>query len=93
MPAALQTLKHDSGDIKTLWSQGIYRHLLLYIVDNTGRHHIDFRGETLINDLSFFSYWRLNEKGKRQKSVYRLVTAPQGGTQNYTLAFAYDSTR
>ena len=27
-------------------------------------------------------------KGKRQKSVYRLVTAPQGGTQKYTLAFA-----
>ena len=26
--------------------------------------------------------------GKRQKSVYRLVTAPQGGTQKYTLAFA-----
>ena len=32
-------------------------------------------------------------KGKRQKSVYRLVTAPQGGTQKYTLAFAYDSPR
>ena len=31
--------------------------------------------------------------GKRQKAVYRLVTAPQGGTQKYTLAFAYDSPR
>ena len=31
--------------------------------------------------------------GKRQKWVYRLVTAPQGGTQKYTLAFAYDSPR
>ena len=31
------------------------------------------------------------KKGKRQKSVYRLVTAPQGGTQKYTLAIAYDS--
>ena len=30
---------------------------------------------------------------KRQKAVYRLVTAPQGGTQKYTLAFAYDSPR
>ena len=32
-------------------------------------------------------------KGKRQKSVYRLVNAPQGGTQKYTLDFAYDSPR
>ena len=32
-------------------------------------------------------------KGKRQKAVYRLVTAPQGGTQKYTLTFAYDSPR
>ena len=32
-------------------------------------------------------------KGKRQKAIYRLVTAPQGGTQKYTLAFAYDSSR
>ena len=31
--------------------------------------------------------------GKRQKAVYRLVTAPQGGTPKYTLAFAYDSPR
>ena len=30
---------------------------------------------------------------KRHKTVYRLVTAPQGGTQKYTLAFAYDSPR
>ena len=30
---------------------------------------------------------------KRQKSVYRLVTAPQGGTQKYTLTFAYYSLR
>ena len=31
--------------------------------------------------------------GKRPKAIYRLVTAPQGGTQKYTLAFAYDSPR
>ena len=31
--------------------------------------------------------------GKRQKAIYRLVTAPQGGTQKYTLAFAYYSPR
>ena len=31
--------------------------------------------------------------GKRQKAVYRLVTAPHGGTQKYTLAIAYDSPR
>ena len=35
----------------------------------------------------------LRIKGKRQKAIYRLVTAPQGGTQKYTLAFAYDSPR
>ena len=29
--------------------------------------------------------------GKCQKAIYRLVTAPQGGTQKYTMAFAYDS--
>ena len=29
---------------------------------------------------------------KRQKAIYRLVAAPQGGTQKYT-AFAYDSPR
>ena len=33
------------------------------------------------------------KKGKRQKAIYRLLTAPQGGTQKYTLAFAYDSPR
>ena len=38
-------------------------------------------------------YWVFNKKGKIQKAVYRLVTAPQGGTQKYTLAFAYDSPR
>ena len=36
---------------------------------------------------------RLQKEVKRQKSVYRLVTAPQGGTQKNTLAFAYDSPR
>ena len=30
---------------------------------------------------------------KSHKAVYRLVTAPQGDTQKYTLAFAYDSPR
>ena len=33
------------------------------------------------------------EKGKRQKAIYRLVTAPQGGTVKYTLDFAYESPR
>ena len=39
--------------------------------------------------------WRkiLYFKGKRQKAVYHLVSAPQGGTQKHTLAFAYDSPR
>ena len=32
-------------------------------------------------------------QGKRQKAIYCLVTAPQGGIQKYTLAFAYDSPR
>ena len=35
LPAARKTLKYDSDDIKALWSQSIYRYVLLYIVDNT----------------------------------------------------------
>ena len=44
LPAVLKTSEHDSGDITTLWSQSIilYRYVLLYIVDNAGRHDIDF---------------------------------------------------
>ena len=57
MPAALESLEYDSGDMKALWSQGIYRYVLLYIVDNAGIHGIDLGREGLIlNDLSFFSY-------------------------------------
>ena len=37
--------------------------------------------------------FRRRKKVERQKAVYRLVTVPQGGTQKYTLAFAYDSPR
>ena len=50
--------KHDSGDKKALWSQTIYIYIyvLLCIVDNTGRHDIDFGREGLINDLCFFSF-------------------------------------
>ena len=61
LPAALKTLKHESVDIKALWSQGIYRHLLLYIVDNTGRHDNDFGRDGLINYLNFLSDEHLNE--------------------------------
>ena len=43
--------------------------------------------------ISFSNSPKPNRKSKRQKAVYRLVTAPQGGTQKYTLAFAYDSPR
>ena len=32
-----------------------------HVVDNAGRHYIDCGREGLINDLSFFSYWDLNE--------------------------------
>ena len=35
--------------------------LLLYIVDNTGRHDIDFGSKGLINYLSLVSYEHLNE--------------------------------
>ena len=59
-PAAHQSLEHDSGDIKALWSQSIYRHVLLYIVDNVGRHFTDFGSEGLTNDLIFFSYQHLD---------------------------------
>ena len=31
-------------------------YVLLYIVDNAGRHDIDFGREGFINDLSFFSH-------------------------------------
>ena len=71
MPAVLETLEHDSGDIKVLWSQSIYRYVIPYIVDNAGRHDVGFAGrhdidfagrhdidfgrEELINGLSFFS--------------------------------------
>ena len=44
-----------------------------------------------IYDLLCWLYLMLWKKGKRQKVVYHLVTAPQGGIQKYTLAFAYDS--
>ena len=60
LPAVLKTLEHDSGDIKALWSQSIYRHVLLYIVDNVGRHFTDFGSEGLTNDLIFFSYQHLD---------------------------------
>ena len=56
MPAVLETLEHDSGDTKNLWSQSIDRYVLLYMVDNKRRHDVDFGREGLINDLSFFSY-------------------------------------
>ena len=44
----------------------------------------------ILTNTSSFNIFPL---GKRQKSVYRIVTAPQGGTQKYTLAFANDSSR
>ena len=58
---ASETLEHDSGDIKVMSSQSIYRYVLLYIVDNTGRHGIDFEREGLLNDLSLFSFLHLNQ--------------------------------
>ena len=52
------TLEHDSGDIKALWSQSIYRYVLLivHIVDNAGRNGIDFWREGIIDDLSSFNF-------------------------------------
>ena len=47
--------------MKPLWSQSIYRYVLLYIVDNTGGHDIDYGRKELMNYLSFFSYEHLNE--------------------------------
>ena len=52
----LQTLEHDSSDIKALWSQNLHRYVLRYIVDNAGRHDIDFGREGLITDFTFYSY-------------------------------------
>ena len=53
LPAVLETLEHDSGDLKALWSQSIYRYVLQYIVDNARRHDTDFRRKLLFNDLSY----------------------------------------
>ena len=39
----------------TITSPSIYRYVLVYIVDNTGRHDIDFGREGLSDDSSFFS--------------------------------------
>ena len=62
MPAVLNTLEHDSGDIKALPSQSIYSYVLLYIVDNAGRRDIDFGREgVIVDDLSFFSYSYISE--------------------------------
>ena len=62
LPAVLNTLEHDSGDIKALRSQSIYSYVLLYIVDNAGRRDIDFGREgVIVDDLSFFSYSYISE--------------------------------
>ena len=43
-----------TGDIKALWSQSIYRYvLLLYIVENAGRHYIDFGRKLLVLEGKF----------------------------------------
>ena len=55
LPSVLETLEHDSGYIKTLWSQSVYRYVLQYLVDNARRHDTDFGMEALIIDLNFFS--------------------------------------
>ena len=48
--------------MKSLWSPSIYRYVQQHIVDNAGRHDIDFGRESLfINYLSFFSFEHINE--------------------------------
>ena len=47
----------------------------------------------LVEHNIFTSFVDRHKISRRQKAVYRLVTAPQGGTQKYTLTFAYDSPR
>ena len=53
-------LRKTTRATKKLCGQKAYIYICgtstLYIVDNTGRHDIDFGREGLINDLSFFSY-------------------------------------
>ena len=57
LPAVLEASEHDSGGIKAVCSQIIYMYMYhLSIVDDAGRHDIDFGREGLIDDLSFFSY-------------------------------------
>ena len=45
MPTVLESLEHDSGDIKALWPKSVYRCVLLYIADSSGRHDIDIERE------------------------------------------------
>ena len=64
-------------------------------LDRERRFLYDFSVKKLVL-LSFRGYLdeiKYEKKRKRQKAVYGLVTAPQGGTQKYTLTFAYDSPR
>ena len=56
LPAVRKTLGHDSDGVKALWSQSIYIYILQYIVDNTGRHDIDFGREGLIHGLDLFGH-------------------------------------
>ena len=58
----------------------------------TGRHTCSGLTHNAENDLTATNDPR-KLMGKRQKAVYRLLTAPDGGTRKYTLAFAYHSPR
>ena len=62
-PAARETLKHDSGDIKLCGHKAYLDiYVLMYTVDNTEGHDIDFGREGLMNNLSFFSHKHLHER-------------------------------
>ena len=79
MPAAVDILTHDSGDINVMWPQSIFRYVLLYIVDNTGRHHDDFVREGLKHILTSSSCLNLNESFCYNELLWR--STKQSGVQ------------
>ena len=81
LPAVLETLGHDSGDVKALWSQSIYGYLLLHNVDNTRRHDIGIGRDratwvsSVISILKVFCQYDLLKScsGRRNNWEFRLT--------------------
>ena len=73
---------------------GYWHHSPSTISNRLFRLHNRLMSVPWISSRDKFAINNNYDKGSRKShAVYRLVTAPQGGTQNYTLAFAYDFPR